>query len=132
MKMARVESAARAALQFVQALNRHDVQAMMQLLSDDCVLEASGPFPDGALISGKEAVTQFWQAFFQHLPSAHFDIEEIYGLGLRCIVRWRCHWEPDGTSENHVRGADILRVQNGLICEQQSYVKASIGSWKGV
>ena len=92
MKMAKIESAMRVALEFNQALNRHDVAAMMVLMSDDCVFENTSPAPDGTVYSGKEAVTQFWQDFFRASPQAHIQVEEILGLGLQCVVRWRYEW----------------------------------------
>jgi len=54
MRMSRVESALRVVLEFNEACNRHDVAGMMRLMSDDCILENSGPAPDGAVYSGKE------------------------------------------------------------------------------
>ena len=125
MKMARVESAIRVVLAFTEAFNRHDVASMMQLVSDDCVFESPGPAPDGAVFSGKEAITQFWQGFFRQSPQAHLEIEEIHGLGFRCVVRWRYDWVDTAGRQGHVRGIDLYRVKNGSICEQMSYVKGS-------
>ena len=79
--MSRLEAAIRVVLEFNEAFNRHDVAGMMQLMSDDCVFENTDPAPDGAVYSGKEAVTQFWQDFFRELPNAHIEIEEIFGFG---------------------------------------------------
>jgi predicted SnoaL-like aldol condensation-catalyzing enzyme len=96
---------------------------MMQLMSDDCVFENTEPAPDGAVYKGKEAVTRFWQDFFRESPGAHIEIEDAFGLGLRCVMLWRYDW-VDGTGEKgHVRGADIYRLKDGLISEKLSYVK---------
>jgi hypothetical protein len=89
IRMSRVESTIRIALAFNEAFNRHDVAGMMQLMSEDCVFENTYPAPDGEAYAGKEAVTQFWQDFFRNSPHAHIEIEEIFGAGLRCIMRWR-------------------------------------------
>ena len=58
-RMSRLESAIRVVLEFNEAFNRHDVAGMMQLMSDDCIFENTNPAPDGAVYSGKEAVTRF-------------------------------------------------------------------------
>jgi len=121
--MSRLESAMRVVLEFKEAVNRHDVAAMMQLVSDDCVFEHAGPAPDGALYSGKEAVTRFWQDFFRESPHAHIEIEDIFGLGMRCVMRWRYDWVDAAGKEGHVRGVDIFQMKDGLICEKLSYVK---------
>ncbi len=123
MKMAKIESAMRVALESNQALNRHDVAAMMALMSDDCVFENTSPAPDGTVYSGKEAVTQFWQDFFRASPQAHIQVEEILGLGLQCVVRWRYDWVDATGEKGHVRGVDLFTVKNGLISEKLSYVK---------
>ena len=122
-RMSRIESAVRIVLEFNDAFNRHDVAAMMQLMSDDCVFENTDPAPDGTLYSGKEAVTQFWQDFFRESPQAHIEVEEIFGLGLRCVMRWEYQWVDQAGQTGHVRGVDIFKIKDGLICEKLSYVK---------
>jgi limonene-1,2-epoxide hydrolase len=121
--MSRLESAVRVVLAFNEAFNRHDVAGMLQLMSEDCVFENTDPAPDGALYSGQAAGSRFWQDFFRKSPQAHIQIEEIFGLGLRCIMRWRYDWEDEAGNKGHVRGVDIFQVKNGLICEKLSYVK---------
>jgi steroid delta-isomerase-like uncharacterized protein len=123
IRMAKIESAMRIVLQFNEAFNRHDVAGMMQLMSDDCVFENTNSAPDGTVYSGKEAVTQFWQNFFHESPNAHIEIEEIIGVGERCIMRWKYSWTDAKGEKGHVRGVDVFRVINGLICEKLTYVK---------
>ena len=121
--MSKLESATRLVLAFNEAFNRHDVAGMMGLMSDDCIFEHTGPAPDGALYSGKGAVTQFWKDFFHESPHAHIEIEEIFGLGMRCVMRWRYDWVDTAGKKGHVRGVDIFQVRDGFICEKLSYVK---------
>lgn len=123
MKMAKIETAVRVVLDFNDAFNRHDVASMMQLMSDDCVFENTNPAPDGTVYAGKEAVTRFWQDFFQNSPHAHIEIEEIFGLGLRCVMRWRYSWLDDAGQPGHIRGVDLFQLKHGLICAKLSYVK---------
>ncbi len=123
IRMSKLESAMRVVLEFKEAFNQHNVAGMMQLMSDDCVFENIEPAPDGAVYSGKEVVTQYWQDFFRESPHAHIEIEEIFGYGERCIMRWRYSWEDMGGKKGHVRGVDIFRVRSGSIREKLSYVK---------
>ena len=124
IRMSKIETAMRVVMEFNEAFNRHDVPGMMQLMSEDCVFENTDPAPDGTRYAGKEAVTQFWQDFFRQSPSAHIDIEEIFGMGNnRCVMRWRYHWVDAAGQEGHVRGVDIFQVGDGLISEKLSYVK---------
>jgi hypothetical protein len=121
--MERIESAPRTVLAFNDALNRHDVAGMMRWMSDDCVFENTYPAPDGTLYAGKEAIAQFWEDFFRASPQAHIQIEEIFGLGWRCVMRWRYEWVDENGSKGHVRGVDVYQVRDGLIREKLSYVK---------
>lgn len=81
------------------------------------------PPVNGAVYSGKEAVTRFWQDFFRESPQAHIEIEEIFGLGLRCMMRWRYDWVDAAGKKGHVRGVDLFKLKDGSICEKLSYVK---------
>jgi predicted SnoaL-like aldol condensation-catalyzing enzyme len=123
MKMSKLESAISTVLTFNRAFNRHDIAAMMQLMRDDCIFENTAPSPDGAVYSGKEAVARFWQDFFHQSPHAHIEIEEIFGIGIRCVMRWRYDWVDATGINGHVRGVDLFRVEDGLISEKLSYVK---------
>ena len=123
IRMSKLESGIRVVLEFNEAFNRHDVAGMMQLMSDDCIFENTEPAPDGAVYSGKEAVAHFWQDFFRQSPEAQIEIEEIFGFGERCIMRWKYSWVDMEGEKGHVRGVDKFRVRSGSIREKLSYVK---------
>ncbi|MBK6648217.1 MAG: nuclear transport factor 2 family protein [Anaerolineales bacterium] len=117
-RLSKVEAGMRLVLEFNEAFNRHDVPGMMKLTTEDTVFENTAPAPDGTVYSGKEAVTQFWVDFFRESPKAHIEIEDIFGLGQHCVMRWKYSW-----GEGHVRGVDIFTVREGLISQKLSYVK---------
>lgn len=118
-----IESGVRTVIAFTEAFNRHDLPGMLGLLSEDCILEAASPPPDGAVYRGKATLSLFWQDYFTRSYNAHLKIEETAGFGLRCVVRWRCDWTDGAGLPTHRRGVDLFRVQNGLIAEHLSYVK---------
>ena len=117
-RLSKVEAGIRIVLEFNDAFNRHDVPGMMKLTTEDTVFENTAPAPDGTVYSGKEAVTQFWVDFFRESPKAHIEIEDIFGLGQHCVMRWKYSW-----GDGHVRGVDIFKVREGLISQKLSYVK---------
>jgi ketosteroid isomerase-like protein len=109
---------------FNEATNRHDVDAMMALMTDDVVFESTVPPPDGERRVGQAAVRAAWEELFRASPNAVFETEEMFAAGDRCVVRWRYRWAPDEASKpGHVRGVDIFRVRNGKVAEKLSYVK---------
>jgi ketosteroid isomerase-like protein len=103
---------------FNEAFNRHDVDAVMALMTDDVVFENTSPQPDGERFAGQDAVRAFWEDFFASSPQAHFEAEEIIAAGDRCTVRWRYSW-----GDGHIRGIDLFRVRDGKVAEKLSYVK---------
>jgi ketosteroid isomerase-like protein len=107
---------------FNEAFNRHDVDAVMQCMTADCVFENTRPAPDGTRIVGSAAIRGYWEEFFARSPEAHFDTEELFVAGDRCVVRWVYRWVRDGKA-GHVRGVDVFRVRDGKVAEKCSYVK---------
>ncbi|MFN8653762.1 MAG: nuclear transport factor 2 family protein [Gemmatimonadales bacterium] len=107
---------------FNEAFNRHDVDAIMALMTEDCVFDNTGPAPDGRRLSGQGPVRAFWKAMFTRSPQARFDSEEVIVMGDRCVVRWVYHWIIED-KPGHVRGVDIFRVRDGKVSEKLCYVK---------
>lgn len=121
--MSKIEAGIRTVLEFNEAFNRHDIGSMTRLMSDDCLIEYFEPAPDGGVHQGKEAITSFWHDYFSENAEAKIDIEEIFSLGDRCIVRWILRWLDESGRANHIRGVDIFRVRDGAIRQQLSYAK---------
>jgi ketosteroid isomerase-like protein len=103
---------------FHEALNRRDLDALSDLITDDCVFEATSPAPDGTRHVGRQAVLEACRVFFAGSPTTHFEMEEMFGAGDRVIVRWLYTW-----ADGHVRGVDLLRVRAGRVAETLAYVK---------
>jgi ketosteroid isomerase-like protein len=100
------------------------VDAIMALMTDDCVFENTAPPPDGERFEGQAAVRKCWQDLFASAPSAHFTAEEVVVFADRAIVRWSYRWAADGPAgAGHVRGVDLIRVRDGKVAEKLSYVK---------
>lgn len=107
---------------FNEAFNRHDVDAVMAVMTDDCVFESTTP-PLGTRVEGGDAVRAAWVEFFASSPTAHFDTEECIVHGDRAVVRWRYTWTADDGTPAAVRGVDVMTVRDGKVAEKLSYVK---------
>ena len=123
IRMAKLEAGIKVVIAFNDAFNRHDVAGMMAYMTDDCVFENTSPAPDGSVYAGKDVQAQFWQQFFRESPQAHIEIEDIFGMGLHCVMRWRYEWVDLAGAKGHVRGVDLFKIEGGLISEKLSYVK---------
>lgn len=107
---------------FNEAFNRHDADAVMRLMTDDCIFENTNPPPDGARLEGAAAVRAYWQKFFTNNPDARFETEDMIVSGDRCVVRWIYRKAKDGKPW-HLRGVDVFKVRDGKVAEKLSYVK---------
>jgi ketosteroid isomerase-like protein len=102
---------------FGKAWADHDLDAALELVTDDCVFDATGPAPDGTRHVGRDALRLAWRAIFDD-PASRFEEEETIVAGDRIVQRWRYEW--DG---GHVRGVDVFLVRDGKVAEKLSYVK---------
>ena len=123
IRMSRPESAIRIVLSFNEFFNRRDVEEMVRLLSEDCVIEDSGPGPDGNRYAGRAAVKEYFENRFDRFPGLTHEIEEVFGFGARCVVLWKRGWRGNDGKNEYVRGADMYQVKNDAICEILSYTK---------
>jgi len=119
----RTKSTLEAIQRFNDAFNRHDVDAVMAAMTEDCVFENTYPPPDGERYEGQAAVRAFWERFFTSSPQATFETEDIFACGDRCVVRWLYRWVEQDGKRGHVRGVDVFRVRDGKVAEKLSYVK---------
>ena len=107
--------------EFNAAFGRGDVDAVMALMTDDCMFENTFPAPDGERHEGASAVRAFWNQFFASTDAPRFETEELLAVDDRVVTRWRFSW--GGGSAGHVRGVDLFRVRDGKVAEKLSYVK---------
>ena len=107
---------------FNDAFNRHDINGLAALFTDDTVFENTSPAPDGQRIEGKNAVVEFWRGWFAHHPDARFETEEVILSGNRAVVLWVYRKMRNGQSW-HLRGVDIFTVRDGKVAAKLAYVK---------
>ncbi len=103
---------------FNDAFNSHDIDAVMALMTDDCIFENTSPAPDGSRYEGATSVRAALGDFLASSAQAKFEEEELIACQDRCIVRWRYSW-----GDGHVRGVDVMRVRDGKVSEKFAYVK---------
>ena len=73
---------------FTAAINAHDLDAVLALVTDDIVFEATSPAPDGTRYQGRAAVAQVWGDLLASTPRAQFAIEEQFSDGSeRAVAR---------------------------------------------
>src|SRR5260370_13736389 len=105
--------------QFNDAFNRHDVQAVMALMTEDCIFDNTYPPPDGERFEGQEAVRHFWEEFFRASPDAVFQSGEMFAHEDRFVIRWKYDWANTDGSRGHVPRLGVVLVRNSRVAEKR-------------
>jgi steroid delta-isomerase-like uncharacterized protein len=109
---------------FADAWNRHDVDALMSFMTDDCVFEASaGPEACGARSEGRDAVRKSFSEVWATFPDAQWSDARHFVCGDRGVSEWTfTGTRLDGTRVE-VHGCDLFTFRNGKILVKNSYRK---------
>ena len=109
---------------FADAWNRHDLDALMSMMTDDCVFEASaGPQVDGQRSEGKPAVRAAYAAVFEAFHDAHWASARHFIAGDRGVSEWTFTGTHRDGSRVEVNGCDLFTFRHGKIAIKNSYRK---------
>jgi len=108
------------------AFNAHDLDRILALFADDCVLEMPrGNAPWGARFEGKLKVREALALRFQGLPDVHYGNPEHFvdAAAETGMSKWTLTGTtPDGVRKQ-VRGCDFYTFRNGKVIRKDSYWK---------
>lgn len=109
---------------FAAAWNRHDADALMTFMTDDCVFESSaGPEVCGTRYAGRDAVRRGFIGAWEAFPDAQWRGARHFICGDRGVSEWTfTGTRPDGT-RLEVHGCDVFTFRNGKIALKNSYRK---------
>ena len=109
---------------FADAWNRHDVDALMSMMTTDCVFEASGGNAvDGERHEGQRAVRAAYAAVFEQYPDAHWGNARHFVRGDRGVSEWTFTGTLKDGKRVEVTGCDLFTFQNGKIAIKNSFRK---------
>lgn len=113
---------------FAEAYNRHDLDALLGMVTEDCVFEmAAGAEPWGARHAGKAALRQALPWAWHHWPDARWDDAVHVVAGERGFSEWTFRGTDAEGRRTEVRGVDLFLLRDGLIARKDSYRKARSG-----
>ena len=109
---------------FAEAWNRHDLDALMAMMTDDCVFEASaGPDVCGQRSEGKEAVRAAYAAVFAAFQDAHWANARHFIAGSRGVSEWTFTGTQEDGKRVEVSGCDLFTFRDGKVAIKNSYRK---------
>lgn len=109
VRMEKIESTIRLAIEFRARLAREDFIGAIGLLSDHCRIDS----PEG-VCSGKDEARRFFERCASSRLGAAQEVEEIFGMGFRCIVRLR---------EGNRQILELYKEERGALSEILIYAK---------
>jgi ketosteroid isomerase-like protein len=113
---------------FADAWNRHDTDAILSMMTDDCVFEASrGPDVKGTIYTGQGEVRRGIEEVFTTFADARWNGSRHFIAGDRGVSEWVfAATGPDG-ARVEVQGCDVFTFRDGKIAVKNSYRKQRTG-----
>jgi steroid delta-isomerase-like uncharacterized protein len=109
---------------FADAWNRHDVDALMSMMTDDGVFESSaGNTVNGERYEGKQAVRAAYASVFTTYPDAHWGNARHVVRGDRGFSEWTFTGTMKDGKRVEVTGCDLFTFRGGKIALKNSYRK---------
>lgn len=109
---------------FADAFNAHDLDAIMQHMTDDCIFQASaGPDADGEKFSGQQAVRKAFEDVFKTFSDARWSNAKHFVSGERGFSEWIFTGTKSDGTRVEVTGCDLFTFRDGKIAIKNSYRK---------
>jgi steroid delta-isomerase-like uncharacterized protein len=109
---------------FASAWNRHDLDALIAMMTDDCVFESSaGPDVNGQRSEGRDAVRAAYAAVFAAFPDAQWANPRHFVAGDRAVSEWTFRGTQRDGKRVEVAGCDLFTLRDGRIAVKNSFRK---------
>jgi ketosteroid isomerase-like protein len=109
---------------FLDAFNRHDLDAIMGYFADECVFYMPrGTRPRGDEYRGKADVRAGLARRFAGLPDVHYGDDRHWACGDFGVSEWTLTGTSVTGERVEVRGVDLLEFAHGKIIRKDSFWK---------
>ena len=109
---------------FADAWNQHDLDALMSMMTDDCVFQASaGPQVAGHRSEGQAAVRAAYAAVFGAFPDARWADPVHFVAADRGVSEWTFTGTQRDGGRVEVAGCDLFTFRDGKIAIKNSFRK---------
>lgn len=109
---------------FLDAFNRHDLDAIMTFFSGEPVFDMPrGPHPWGTRGQGTADVRALLATRFEGIPDVHYSDDRHFTCGDRGVSEWLLTGTRRDGSPVKVRGCDVFEFKDGRIAKKDSYWK---------
>jgi steroid delta-isomerase-like uncharacterized protein len=110
--------------EFAAAWNRHDIDALMDFMADDCAFHATaGPDVLGRSYIGRAAVREGFQQAWKTFPDAAWLDGEYFVSGDRGVAECTFRGTKADGSRTEARMVDVFTFRDGKISVKNAYRK---------
>ncbi|QQX86757.1 nuclear transport factor 2 family protein [Cupriavidus necator] len=109
---------------FNDAWNRHDIEALMRFMADDCAFHGvAGPELLGRSFIGREAVREGFQLAWQTFPDAQWVDGDHFVVGDRGVSESTFRGTRADGARIEARMVDVFTFRDGKIAVKNAYRK---------
>jgi ketosteroid isomerase-like protein len=109
---------------FADAWNRHDIDALMSFMTDDCEFHAvAGPGLLGASFIGREAVRQAFPSAWQTCADVSWTDAEYFVCGNRGVAESTVKGTRADGTRIEARMVDVFTFRDGKIAVKNAFRK---------
>ena len=110
--------------EFLDAFNRHDLDAIMGYFADECVFYMPrGAGPRGDRFVGKQEVRAGLARRFEGIPDVHYGEDRHWAGSDFGVSEWTITGTSVAGKRLEVRGVDLLEFVDGKITRKDSFWK---------
>jgi len=111
--------------EFAAAWNEHDCNALLSMVTDDCIFEtAIGPHEYGERHAGKAALANAFPKVWETFPDARWEDDTHVICGDRGFSQWTFRGTDRAGKTVEVRGVDVFTFRGGRISKKDTFRKA--------
>lgn len=109
---------------FADALNNHDIDTLLEMMTDDCVFNAvGGPELQGKSFVGPDAVRAGLSAAWKNAPDACWVDGEYYVVGDKGFMETTYKGTTADGARTEARMIDVLTFRDGKIAIKNAFRK---------
>ena len=109
---------------FLDAFNRHDLDAIMEFFAEDCVFYMPrGAGPRGDKYVGKSDVRAGLSKRFEGIPDVHYGDDVHWAGDDFGVSEWTLTGTTTAGKRINVRGVDLLEFKDGRITRKDAFWK---------
>lgn len=111
-------------ISFNEAWNRHDIEALMNCMADDCVFHGvAGPDLMGRTFSGRDEVRKGFALAWETFPDASWKEGEHFVSGDRGVSESTFRGTTADGTRIEARMVDVFTFKDGKIAVKNAYRK---------